>query len=119
MTVEAYSFGNSEGRRLPYVVQKYAPGKRARRLLHAIEHQENMLPHIPLRMKLRRLLHALTSFQLRQNVGEKSRTVQQLKAVPRASFGENTDQFLSNAFRRNMNDLGSETLHASHCFLVY
>ncbi len=68
MTVEAYSVGNAKGRRLADIMQQHTPGKRTRRLSHALEHKKDVLPNVAFRVKLRRLLYTLTSLHLRQKM---------------------------------------------------
>src|SRR5689334_16920798 len=118
MTVKAYALGNAKGGRFTDVVQKHSPGKRTRRAPHALEHQQNMFPDVAFGVKFRRLLYALTSLHLRENVVKQSRTVQQLEAVSCASFGQDTHQLFSDPFRGDLGNLGSEPLHALQRFFM-
>jgi hypothetical protein len=95
--------GRPEGRRLPDVVQQYTPSqRRGSALPQFFEHQAGVNPHIALRVKLRRLLHALHCRNLRQNLTEKPGLLQQFEGSACSPFGQHLRQFFAHAFGRDL-----------------
>ena len=66
------------------------------------QHHPRVNPNVAFGMKLRRLLDALHSRDVRQHRGEQSGFIQQLEAAPRGAFGQQLGQFVANALGGNL-----------------
>ncbi len=75
-----------------------------------------MSPDIAFGMKLWGLLNALEAFDFRQQVNEKAALVQQLETATRATFREDTEEFVANALDRDPPNKRGQALDRLHCF---
>ncbi len=94
--------GGLERRWLADIVEQSAPGQCWRRVCRQpFQHHERMNPHIPFRMKLRRLLDAFHRSDFGKDLLEEPRFIQQFERAAGSTFREQLRKLLANALRRN------------------
>ncbi len=113
--IEADALGHAKRRRLAHVVQQRSQCQRHGRLLHLLQQQQGVRPHVAFGMVFGRLSHSLHGRHFGQDVAQQVALFQQLEAAPRAAFGQDVHQFVAHALGRHRPDERVVRADGRHC----